>query len=416
MPLTVAQVRNAKQGRHSDGNGLTMLVKPSGSKSWSLRVQHSGKRADYGLGSVVLEPIDADIPIHRRRMLTLAEAREKARIGRALAKAGLNPSRHWRESAQAAAQEENGLRSFRDAAVDCHRHSKQGWRDGRHGPEWLSSLERHAFELIGAKPVSAIDAEDVMQVLLPIWLAKPETGRRVKQRIGAVLDYAHAKNWRAAEAPMRGVQQLMKKIKQPKSGNFAAMPYADAPAFLNKLRAADKSVGRAALQFLILTASRSGEVRKARWSEIELGAAEWSVPPEHTKMNKPHIVPLVPGALALLQEMRNLSPSGPEDVVFPGLKGQPLSDVTLTKVLRVHGGGDFTVHGFRSTFRDWAADNGFNNDWAEAALAHAVSNKVVGAYKRTVYFEHRRDKLMPAWGKFVLGDDSNVMSIVERRA
>ena len=196
MPLTVKEVKNAKPGRHSDGQGLYLLVKPSGSKSWVLRVQHNGERRDFGIGSATLEPIDADIPLYRRKLLTLSEAREKARVGRALGKAGINPSEHWRQD------QDRVVLTFRQVAEECHKHSKQGWREGKHCEEWLSSLERHVFSFIGSKPIEEIDAADIERVLLPIWLTKPETARRVKQRIGIVLDHAHGKGWRSSEAPM----------------------------------------------------------------------------------------------------------------------------------------------------------------------------------------------------------------------
>jgi integrase len=258
-------------------------------------------------------------------------------------------------------------------------------------------------------------------VLLPIWLQKGETARRVKQRIGVVLDYAHAKGFRSTEAPMRAVNQLMRGIKQPKGGNFAAMPYKAVPAFMAKLRDEGPSIGRLALQFLILTAARSGEVRgtaehPAAWREIDRDAAEWRIPADRMKAGKLHIVPLVPAAIAILEQMRDLSGASPEKPIFPGLKGKPMSDATLTKVLRKAGAGDYTVHGFRSSFRDWAADTGFADAWAEAALAHTNPNKTEAAYRRTTYFEQRRDKLMPAWAAFVLGDNSNVISLAERRA
>ena len=198
---------------------------------------------------------------------------------------------------------------------------------------------------------------------------------------------------------MRAVNQLMGGIKQPKASNFAAMPYSEAPAFMAKLRDAEFSIGRAALQFLILTAARSGEVRGARWREIDLDAAEWRIPADRMKMGEVHVVPLVPAAVAVLKELKELFAPKPNDVLFPGMKAKPMSDATLAKVLRVNGGSG-TVHGLRSTFRDWAADKGFNNDWAEAALAHSVAGqegKTVAAYRRTTYLEHRRDKLMPAW-------------------
>lgn len=403
MPLTAKEVRNAKPGRLSDGNGLYLLVKPSRSMSWVLRVQYQGARRDFGLGTVTHDPINADIPIHRKKLLTLGDAREKARIGRALAKAGINPSEHWRQD-----EDEAPPRTFKDVASECHRQSKKGWRNGKHREEWLGSLERYAFTVIGNLPVEKIDAADVQKVLLPIWLSKGETARRVKQRIGVVLDYAHAKSLRSTEAPMRAVNQLMRGIKQPRRGNFAAMSYKDLPAFMQKLGAGDLSVGRLALQFLILTAARSGEVRKVQWKDIDTEALEWRVPPEKAKADKLHVVPLVPAAIGLLEQMQGLFPHNPDDLVFPGLKGM-MSDATMAKVLRKSGAGEYTVHGFRSTFRDWAADIGFADAWAEAALAHSNPNKTEAAYRRTTYFEQRRDKLMPRWADFAIATHSSVV-------
>ena len=207
----------------------------------------------------------------------------------------------------------------------------------------------------------------------------------------------------------------MRGIKQPKGRNFAAMPYGDIPAFMAKLRDVDVSVGNRALQFLILTAARSGEVRKAQRKEIDLDKAEWRVPAEKAKAGKVHIVPLVPAAVAIVKELDELFGPKEDDYVFPGLKG-PISDGTMAKVLRVNGGADFTVHGFRSTFRVWTADEGFTDSWAEAALAHSNPNKTEAAYRRTTFFEQRRDKLMPAWASFVLADKSNVISLAEKRA
>lgn len=412
MPLTIKEVKNAKPGRHSDGGGLYMLVKPSGSRSWVLRVQYEGERKDFGLGSVTLEPVKADIPLHKRKMLTLPEAREKARIGRALAKAGLNPSEEWRKVNTEEAAEP---RPFRAVADERYKQIKSGWKNDRHTDEWLGSLERYAFPIIGDLDVEDVDASAIQRVLLPIWLTKGETARRIKQRIGVVLDYAHSKGWRSTEAPMRSVNSLMRAIKQPRGGNFASMPYADVPAFMAKLRDGDSAVGRLALQFLILTAARSGEVRFATWQEFDLEKAEWRVPPERMKAGKLHIIPLVPAAVAILKEMEGLFAGKPEDFVFPGLKG-PMSDATMAKVLRVNGGSKFTVHGFRSSFRDWAADTGFADAWAEAALAHSNPNKTEAAYRRTTYFEQRKERLMPAWAAFVLADNSNVVSLAEARA
>jgi integrase len=408
MSLTVVQARNAKPGRHSDGNGLYLLVKPSGSKSWVLRVQHRGRRQDFGLGSFAAEAIDVDLDLHRRRSLTLAEAREKARIGRELAKGGVSPSVVWRHVP-------DEIPTFRRAAEMYHGQVSKGWRNGKHRDQWLNTLKTYAFPVIGNLSVDEVDAPAIQRAVLPIWLTKGETARRVRQRIGVVLDFAHGKGWRKSEAPMRALNQLLGGLKQPKGGNFSAMPYKQLPDFMTKVRDGEFSVGRLALQFLVLTAARSGEVRKAHWRDIDLEAAEWRVPPENAKTARVHIVPLAPAAMEILESLREVLAAKPDGLVFPGLKGV-MSDATLTKVLRVGGGGEFTVHGFRSSFRDWAAETGFADAWAEAALAHINPNRTESAYRRTTFFEQRKGKLMPAWASFVTGRSSNVVLLADLRA
>ena len=406
MPLTAHQVLNAKPGRHSDGRGLYMLVKPSGAKSWVLRVQRNSIRRDYGLGSVARKdaPTDLDIPLTLRRSLTLSEAREKARIGLELAKAGINPVQAWR-------QVELVVPSFKAAALEYHKQISKAWRNGKHGKQWLATLESYAFPQFGEALVSEIDAPDIQRAILPIWLDKGETARRVRQRVLAVLDYAHGKGWRETEAPVRSLDKLMRGVRQPKGGNFEAMPHSELPAFLAGLRDSAESVGKLALQFLILTAARSGEVRKATWSEVDLEAAEWRVPRGNTKTNKLHVVPLVPAAVDILKRMQGLFAHKPNEPIFPGNGGKLMSDATLAKALRVAGGGKNTVHGFRSTFRDWAAETGFADAWAEAALSHGNPDKTEAAYKRTTFFAQRRDKLMPAWASYALSDQSNVIAL-----
>lgn len=378
MGLTAKQCQKAKPGRLSDGRGLYLLTKPSGARSWVLRVQYRGVRRDFGLGSFVEASVSRDyerLPVERRKALTLEEARDKAKLGRALAKAGINPSEEWN------APQPEAKPTFERAAREYHAHVSKGWRKGKHSAQWFKSLEDYALPLLGSKPVDEIDASAIQSVLMPIWLAKPETARRVRQRVGVVLDYAKGKGWRELEAPMRAVNQLMGGIKQPKGGNFAAMPYGDLPGFMAGLTAGPFAIGRRALQFLILTAARSGEVRKAKWGEIDLEAAEWRLPPANTKTGKPHIVPLVPATIDILKELHGLFAPQPDDLIFPGLKGM-MSDATLSKVLRVAGGGAYTVHGFRSTFRDWAADTGFADAWAEAALAHGNPDKTGQSIRR----------------------------------
>lgn len=398
--LNAVQVRNVKPGRHADGKGLYLLVKPrrnpktgaieSGAKSWVLRVQVAGRRRDFGLGSL-------DI-------VSLEEARDKAREGRKVAKAGLDPSLERKKAMRL-------IPTFKEAAERYHGAVKGSWRNGKHADQWLSTLETHAFPLIGATRVDHIDAPTIQSVLLPIWLTLPETARRVRQRVGSVLDYSHGQGWRETETPRNAVNSLMKRIKQPRRGaGFAAIPYADLPDFMRGLRDGAPTVGRMALQFLILTVGRSGEVRGATWEEIDLDKAQWNLPPERMKAGEAHSVPLSSPAIEVLGRIRELTGARKCRPIFPGLKGQPLSDATLAKVVRVAGGGDATVHGMRSGFRDWVAEQtSFPGDWAEAALAHTLSNKVEAAYKRTKFLEQRR-KMMDAWADY-LEDASNVVRL-----
>lgn len=414
MSLTQKECQRKQPGRLSDGGGLYLLVKPTGARSWVLRVQYRGRRRDFGLGSYVEKSVGGDLPIERRKLLTLSEARDKAKEGRALARTGINPSDYWRALEEA----DKPAVTFEQAAKDYHAHIAKSWRNGKHNKQWLATLDLYAFPTLGKKPVGDIDAAAIQAVLLPHWLTKGETMRRVRQRIGAVLDYAQSQGWRESEAPMRAVNQLMRSIKQPKAGNFSAMPYAQLPAFWSKLEAAEQSVGRRALRFLILTLARSGEVRHAKISEIDFDAAEWRIPDTSTKQGRSHIVPLVPEALAIARELRDLFGASPDAHVFPGMKGKPMSDATMRKAFRVTGGGNYDVHGLRSTFRDWAAETGQPDAWAEAALAHTIAGqegKTVAAYKRTTFFGQRRDALMPAWAAFVSGP-SNLVSLAERRA
>jgi integrase len=393
MALTAIQVRNAKPGRHADGKGLYLLVKPSGAKSWVLRIVVGGRRRDFGLG-----PVD---------LVSLQNARDKALEGRKIVRAGFDPSQEWKRVTTT-------VPTFEAAARRYHDNVKQGWKNGKHGAQWLSTLETHAFPEIGKLPVSEIDAAAIQRVLLPIWLRLPETARRVRQRVGAVLDYAHGQGWRASEAPMRAVGKGLPK-QSAKRGHFAAMPYADLPAFMSSLRESEASVGRLALHFAILTAARSGEVRGATWEEIDLDAATWTIPAARMKAGEAHVVPLSPAALSVLQQVDALRSGVSREPVFPGLRGKPLSDMTLAKALRLTGGDGATVHGMRSSFRDWVAEKmpTVPGDVAEAALAHAISNKTEAAYRRAKYLDQRRD-LMDAWAEYLSGR-SNVIALVAKR-
>jgi integrase len=363
-------------GRYIDGEGLMMEIAPGGSRSWKLRVRVDGKRRDFGLGSLSI--------------VTLTEAREKAREYRRLIAQGIDPVAEKKK-------EKIVIPTFRAAAEQVHEENKASWKNGKHQTQWITTLETYAHPFIGDRLVNDIEGPQVRKALLPIWLSKPETARRVRQRIGAVLDWAYVNGFRDSEAPMRSLSKGLPR--QPKGdGHFAAMPYTEIPAFIAKLRERS-SVGRVAMEVLILTAARSGEIRGANWSEFDLVKAMWSIPASRMKMGRPHFVPLAPQVLEALERAKAFS-APCTDLVFPGMKLKtPMSDMTLLKILRDMEAG-VTVHGFRSTFRDWVADKtDYPGEVAEAALAHANTNKVEAAYRRTDFLEKRKS-LMADWAVY----------------
>jgi integrase len=384
--LNPSQVKTLNApGRYMDGDGLMLEVKPSGAKSWIVRLQSGGKRRDYGLGSF--------------KDVGLSEARDLARDYRRQLRQGVDPL--------AERQKAKGIPTFEQAAKAVHEEHKHGWRNDKHGAQWLATLKTYAFPKIGQLSVEAVTTGHVRDLLADIWLVKPETARRVRQRIGTVLDYAHGKGWREPFV-MAAVSKALPR--QPrKTGRFAAMPYAELPTFLSKLRERP-STARLALQALILTAARSGEIRGAKWTEIDLDARTWTVPAERMKAGKVHVVPLSDAAVDVLKRAAELR-AGDSDLVFPGaVRGKPLSDMTLLKVLRDMK-VDATVHGFRSAFRDWCAEEtSVAGEIAEAALAHAIPNRVEAAYRRTDFLEKRR-KLMERWAAYCSVSESNVIRL-----
>lgn len=396
--LTALKVRSAKPGRHGDGEGLYLLVKPSGARSWLLRIQQDGKRRDLGLGSADLSNRSAeehrasdDIPILSRRTLTLQEAREKASELRRFAIAGRDPIVE-RD------RERRKVPTFEKAAEACHEELKAGWT-ARQAETFLSSLRRHAFPKLGKLHVDRIEASDIRDMLAPIWGRYSDMSMKVKGRVGQVLNYSHSKGWRPTEAPGRAV--TMGLGKRAASTNLAAMAYAEVPAFVTALNDKEDTVGRLALLFTILTAARSGEVRQARWSHIDAKGKLWNRPADLMKARIAHSITLSDEALDILKRAAELNEAKPDGLIFPSSKGSQLSDMTLTKVLR-DADIPYTVHGFRSSFRDWAAERmpEIPDAVAEAALAHAVPNKVVRAYKRAKFIDLRRE-LLGAWGDFV---------------
>lgn len=376
--LSALQVKNAKPGRHADGNGLYLLVRPSGSRSWVLRAQVNGKRQDLGLGSTAL--------------LTLAEARAKAFDTRKRLKTG--------EPLKLAAPELVRVPPFEEAARRCFDALKAGWSNENHKANWIGSLEAHVFPLIGTKPVDAVNSLMVRDLLAPIWLRIPETARRILQRIGTVLDFAHIQGWRRDEASLRSVRKGLPR--QPSADNhFEAMPYEEMPAFVARLLSLPETAGRDGLLFTMLNGCRSGETRLSVWPEFDLAANLWSVPGERMKMKKSHMVPLAPASLAILKRRWRLRVDD-EGLAFSNSGTKPLSDMTLTKVLRDMGYPTTTVHGFRSSFTDWAAEQtDFPKEVVDKALAHKLPDKVEAAYRRTDFFERRR-KLMLEWARFLM--------------
>jgi len=378
--LTALKVRNLKEpGRYSDGDGLMLEVGKSGRASWMLRVQSNGRRRDIGLGSSAL--------------VSLAEAREEASRIRKAIHAGQDPVAERKKV-------RHEVPTFRNAALKVHEERKLSWKNGKHQDQWLTTLKTYAFPWLGDRLVSDIEGSAIRNVLAAIWLSKPETARRVRQRIGVVLDWSYSQGFRSSEAPMRSISRGLPR--QPKTGrHFEALPFEEMPTFLACLR--DRSsVGRLALEFLILTAARSGEVRGAIWSEIDLKKNLWTVPAERMKAGKPHVVPLSKEAIDVLSRAKTFAVPASE-LIFPGQKVmKPMSDMTLLKILRDME-QPFTVHGFRSTFRDWVAEEThYPGEIAETALAHAIPNKVEAAYRRTDFLEKRRG-LMREWGAYCTG-------------
>jgi len=384
MPsLTALEVRNAKVGRHADGRGLYLVVRESGSRAWVLRTQVEGKRRDLGLGSA------ANVSLSAARAKA-AELRERLR-----AREEIRPK---------IVAVPKAIPTFAEAARACHEALKSGWANKRHTDSWLTSLENHMFPLIGTTPVNAVTSVLVRDAIAPIWLSTPETARRVLQRTGVVLDYAHIREWRPEEASLRSVRKGLPR--QPIDDNhFDAMPYVEVPSFVTRVAALPPSAGRDALMFTILTSARSGETRFATWAEFDLQAAIWSIPSSRMKMKQLHSVPLSKPVLAILT--RRLALRAECDLVFTNSGTKPLSDMTMTKVVRDLGLAKVTVHGFRSAFTDWAAEETeFAKEVVDKALAHKLVDRVEAAYRRTDFFEKRR-LLMAAWAAYIGSVSSN---------
>jgi integrase len=386
-PLEVRRL--VKAGRWSVGgvDGLALQISAAGARSWVLRLTVAGKQREMGLGSFPTT--------------TLAAARERARIHRAAVAQGADPISTRRAALSAVAAERQAQQTFATVAAQYIAQHEKSWKNEKHAAQWASTLQTYAEPVIGALLVRDVATIHVIRILEPIWTTKTETATRVRSRIELVLDFAAARGLREGLNPARWRGNLDAALPKPskvsKVRHHTAVAVASVAAFMGRLRA-QPGMGARALEFAILTAARSGEVRGATWPEIDLQAALWVVPAARMKAGREHRVPLSIPALKLLQSLQQ---GRPGDLVFPGQRG-PLSDMSLTAVLR-RMAVDATAHGFRSTFRDWTAEHtDCPNEVADMALAHAVGDKVEAAYRRGDLFE-KRVALMADWASFLAG-------------
>lgn len=405
--LTALAVRNmSKPGLYSDGDGLYLQVTEAKAKTWIFRFRMAGKRRDMGLGPA------------GDRNVTLAAARDKAAEARNLLREGVDPIESRKAARLAVMAETAKAVSFKDAAGTYIKAHETGWKNAKHIAQWTSTLEAYVYPSLGPLPVTAIDTGLVLNVLEPIWTTKTETASRVRGRIEAILDWAKVRGYREGENPARWKGHLdhllPARSKVQKAGHHAALPYDDIGTFMVSLRLQEGTAARA-LEFAILTASRTSETLLATWSEIDLEKKLWTIPGERMKAGKEHRVPLSGAAVALLEKMQKVNQGS---YVFAGAKqNKPLSNMALLMTLRRMKRGDLTAHGFRSTFRDWCAERtAYPAEVAEMALAHAVGDKVEAAYRRGDLFE-KRARLMEDWANFCsapsASSDINVVVLKE---
>lgn len=387
--LTVKSIdKLSRPGAYADGGGLYVQIRSTGTKSWVFRYMLNLRRREMGLGSL--------------RAISLAEAREKATACRRRLANGLDPiDERDAERAQRAAEAAKTL-TFAQCAERFIAAHEAGWRNQKHAAQWRSTLETYCGPVFGAILVEQVDTELVLKALEPVWAAKPETATRVRSRVERVLDWARVRGHRSGDNPARWRGHLDKLLptlgKKKRVKHHPALPFRDVGVFMAKLQKQD-GLARRALELLILTAGRTGEVLLARWPEFDLEHAIWTIPAERMKAHREHRVPLSDPAVTLLRSLPRLRG---EPFVFPAAPGKHLSNMALLAVLRRMHHQEITVHGFRSTFRDWAAEcTTFSREVCEMALAHVVSNEVEAAYRRGDLFDKRR-QLMTEWSRYCL--------------
>lgn len=387
--LTALKVKKlVEKGSYEDGDGLRLVVRESGSKSWVLRYQVGGKRKDLGLGGFPA--------------VTLQEARDMAIEQKRLARSGVDPVDNRRGEAEQAAKRLAGTRTFEQCAIayiDAHKHS---WKNAKHAWQWTNTMERFAFPVIGKKDVADISTDDILRILEPIWNTITETATRVRSRIENILDAAKARGYREGENPARWRGHLSKllaaKPKRKRVVNHPAMDVDAVPAFMSEL-AVQTALSARALEFTIHTALRTNEVLGARWSEIDMDNGLWKVSGARMKMAKAHSVPLTDEAISILRRVKGLD----SQLVFPGMKqGKQLSGRTMIALLQRMGRSNITVHGFRSTFTDYLSErHDISREVREMALAHGVSDEVEAAYRRGDLYAKRREA-MQIWSRYLV--------------
>lgn len=385
--LTAVEVTKLeKPGYYCDGGGLYLQVSKSGSKSWIMRYTMAGKPCEMGLGSF--------------QTFTLAEARKRATAQRKLLTDGINPLETKRSDQLTRRMAEASIITFDKAATAYIDSNSPAWRNAKHGDQWRNTIATYASPVIGKLPVSKIDTAHVLRILTPIWLEKTETAVRLRGRIEKILDWAKAQGYRSGDNPAawRGhldAGLLPAPSKVADAGHHAALPWSEIGAFMAALRAMQGS-GARAMEVIILTATRTSEVINSKWSEIDLDAKLWTIPKERMKSFKEHRVPLSDAVMSVLMAVK--AESGGGEYVFSGRKvGTPLTNMACLQTLRRMDRGDLTVHGFRSTFRDWVSETtAYPRDVAEMALAHTIEDKSEAAYRRGDLIEKRR-ALMADW-------------------
>jgi len=386
----LAVTRAGKKGMYADGAGLYLHVSGNGAKSWVYRFMLAGRPREMGLGAT--------------HTISLAEARDVAIECRKMRRAGIDPIEARKVRRQHAQIDEASSLTFAECAQRYIGAHKTGWRSPKSLAAWEGTLTRFVDPVFGKLPVQAIDTGLVMKAIEPIWAAKPETAGRVRGRVESILDYATVRGWRQGENPARWRGHLDKLL--PKKGkvraveHHPALPFAELPAFMETLRR-ENGNGARALELAILTSARTSEIIGARWGEIDQANTVWTIAGARMKGGREHRVPLSDAAFAVIEKMAEQRSS---DYLFPGgAHNRPLSNMAMLALLKRMKRSDLTVHGFRSTFRDWAAERtNFQNEVIEMALAHAIGDKVEAAYRRGDLFEKRR-RLMDLWAAYCRG-------------